>query len=216
VSEKETAVPGPDIALIIERLREKHPDAKYELNWTTPLELLVATTLAAQCTDERVNRITEALFKKYTSAQAFLDVPAEELENDIRASGTYKQKAKSIRGACQAIVDRFDGEVPRTMDELTTLPGIARKSANVVLNTAFDIASGIIVDTHVARVSPRLGLTRQTKPEDIERDLMRLVPQNEWTFFGPAMVLHGRYTCVARGPKCGECIFEDVCEKRGV
>ena len=209
-------MPAPDIGLVIERLRQQHPDAKYELNWTTPLELLVATTLAAQCTDERVNRITESLFKKYTSARAYLDVPVEVLENDIKASGTFRQKAKSIRGACQAIVDRFGGEVPRTMEELTTLPGIARKSANVVLNTAFDLASGIIVDTHVARVSPRLGLTKQSKPEDIERDLMRQVPQNEWTFFGPAMVLHGRYTCVARAPKCPECVFQDVCPKVGV
>ena len=177
---------------------------------------MVATILAAQCTDERVNRVTATLFKKYKKAQDYLDVKQEELEEDLKPTGFYKNKTKSVRGACKGLVDRFGGNVPNTMEELITLPGVARKTANVVLNTAFDIASGVIVDTHVARVSQRLGISTHTSPEDIERDLMRVVPKSDWTFFGPAVVLHGRYTCVARGPKCGECVLEDKCEKRGI
>lgn len=209
-------MPKPDITTILERLRVKYPGAKYELNWTTPLELLVATILAAQCTDERVNRVTATLFVKYPGPRAYLDVDVAELEEDLRPTGFYKNKAKAVRGACQVILDKFGGEVPRTMEELITLPGVARKTANVVLNTAFDMPSGVIVDTHVQRVSQRMGLSEQSKPDEIEKDLMRIVPQSEWTFFGPAVVLHGRYTCVARSPKCGECVLADNCEKRGV
>lgn len=209
-------MPKPDITIILERLRAKYPGAKYELNWTTPLELLVATILAAQCTDERVNRVTATLFVKYPGPRAYLDVDVTELEEDLRPTGFYKNKAKAVRGACQVILDKFGGEVPRTMVELITLPGVARKTANVVLNTAFNIPSGVIVDTHVQRVSQRMGLSEESKPDDIEKDLMRIVPQSEWTFFGPAVVLHGRYTCVARSPKCGECVLADNCEKRGV
>src|SRR4051794_15973774 len=186
-------------------LRRAYPDAKYELDWSTPVELLVATILAAQCTDERVNRVTKALFRRCRDAQAYAEADAGELEQLIKPTGTYKAKAKAIQGACRELVARFGGQVPRTLEELTTLPGIARKTANVVLNTAFDIPSGVIVDTHVARVSRRLGLTAQAKPEAIERDLMELVPKDEWTFFGPAMVLHGRYTCTAIDPKCPMC-----------
>ncbi len=209
-------MPKPDITTILERLRTKYPGAKYELNWTTPLELLVATILAAQCTDERVNRVTATLFVKYPGPRAYLDVDVTELEEDLRPTGFYKNKAKAVRGACQVILDEFRGEVPRTMEELITLPGVARKTANVVLNTAFDIPSGVIVDTHVQRVSQRMGLSEESKPDEIEKDLMRIVPKSEWTFFGPAMVLHGRYTCVARSPKCAECNLADNCEKRGV
>ena len=201
---------------ILPRLDEKYPNAKYELDWETPLQLLVATILAAQCTDERVNRVTKTLFPKYKDARAYAEAKTEELEEDIRPTGTYKNKAKSIQGACKALVDRFHGEVPKTMDELTQLPGVQRKTGNVILNTAFDIASGIIVDTHVMRVSPRIGLTTQAKPEAIERDLMAIVPKERWTFWGPAMVLHGRYVCTAKNPKCGECNLSDLCEKNGV
>lgn len=201
---------------LLARLREAYPDARYELDWQTPLELLVATLLAAQCTDERVNRVTATLFKKYPSARAYADAKLEELEEDVRPTGFYKQKAKTVQAACRELLARFGGEVPRSMSELTTLPGVARKTANVVLNTAFNLPSGIIVDTHVARVSPRLGLSKHAKPEEIEGDLMRLVPQDQWTFFGPAMVLHGRYTCVAKKPKCEGCTLHDLCPKTGV
>jgi uracil-DNA glycosylase len=198
----------------VARLREKYPDARYELDWTTPLELLVATILAAQCTDERVNRVTPALFAKYRSARAYADAAPAALEEDVRPTGFYRNKAKAIQGACRALVQRFGGEVPRSMAEMITLPGVARKTANVVLNTAFDAPTGIIVDTHVARVSRRLGLSRQEDPDRIEQDLMRVVGQAEWTFFGPAMVLHGRYTCTARAPRCGDCVLATACEKR--
>lgn len=205
---------APDVnAVLLPRLAEKYPNARYELDWETPLQLLVATILAAQCTDERVNRVTKDLFPRYPDAQAFAEANTEELEELIRATGTYKQKAKAVQGACREIVARFGGEVPQTIEELTTLPGVARKSANVVLNNAWNIPSGIIVDTHVNRVSQRMGLSRNTKPEAIERDLMELVPQDRWTFFGPAMVLHGRYTCTAKAPDCSGCMFSDSCPK---
>lgn len=201
---------------LIRRLRKEHPGAKYELDWSTPLELLVATILAAQATDEGINRLTPALFAKYKTPEDYVRVPVEELEEDIRPSGFFRNKAKAIRGACQVLIDDFGGEVPRTMEELVTLPGVARKTANVVLNTAWDLPSGIIVDTHVGRVSQRMGLSKQTKADDIEQDLMRLVPKSDWTFFGPGMVLHGRYTCVAKKPKCDQCPLADLCEKNGV
>ncbi|WP_437283992.1 endonuclease III [Sorangium sp. So ce406] len=204
------------IPRILQHLREEYPDARYELDWETPLDLLVATILAAQCTDERVNRVTATLFKKYPSAQAYADAPTEVLEEELKPTGFYRQKTKTVKAACQALVERFGGEVPRTMDELTSLPGVARKTANVVLNTAFDLPSGIIVDTHVARLSGRMGLSKREKPEQIEEDLMRIVPREQWTFFGPAMVLHGRYTCVARKPKCAECRMSALCPKEGV
>jgi endonuclease-3 len=201
---------------LLARLREKHPGARYELDWTTPLELLVATILAAQCTDERVNKVTATLFKKYPSAQAYADADTAELEEDLKPTGFFRQKTKTVQGVCREILRRFGGEVPRTIEQLTTLPGVARKSANVVLNTAFNMPSGIIVDTHVARVSQRMALSKHDKPEDIEEDLMKLIPKDDWTFFGPATVLHGRYTCVAKKPKCEECMVSDICPKKGV
>jgi endonuclease III len=208
---------GVDVeSVILPRLAEKYPNARYELDWETPLQLLVGTILAAQCTDVRVNQVTKTLFPKYPSARAFADADIGELEEILKPTGTYKQKAKSVQNACKAIVANFGGEVPRTMEQLTTLPGVARKSANVVLNNAWNIPSGIIVDTHVNRVSQRMGLSTNTKPEPIEQDLMKIVPKDRWTFFGPAMVMHGRYTCVAKGPKCGDCMFKDVCPKIGV
>src|SRR6185369_17862362 len=155
-----------------------------------------------------------SLFPKYPTARAHAEAKTEDLEEDIKATGFYRQKAKSIQGACRALVDRFGGEVPRTMRELVSLPGVARKTANVVLNTGWNIPSGVIVDTHVARVAPRMGLTKQKDPEDIEKDLMRALPESEWTFFGPAMVLHGRYTCTARAPKCGACTMKSLCAQK--
>lgn len=202
------------VSAVLQRLRQKHPNARYELDWTNPLELLVATILAAQCTDERVNKVTPALFRKYRTARDYAEADTAELEELIRPTGTFRNKAKSIQGACRGLVDRFGGEVPRSIDEMITLPGVARKTANVVLNSAFDIPSGVIVDVHVARVSQRLGLTNQQDPPKIEQDLMRSVPKSDWTFFGPAMVLHGRYTCTARSPLCGACVLEDLCPKR--
>ncbi|MCK6586861.1 MAG: endonuclease III [Polyangiaceae bacterium] len=204
------------ISTIIDRLRDSHPNARYELDWETPEQLLVATILAAQCTDERVNKVTKTLFQKYSSPQAFADADLAELEEELRPTGFYRQKAKTVKEVNRALCERFDGRVPDSMEAMITLPGVARKSANVVLNTAFQMPTGIIVDTHVSRVAPRLGLTKKEKPEEIEEDLMKLVPKDEWTFFGPAMVLHGRYTCVAKKPKCGECNLEELCEKRGV
>ncbi|WP_104987516.1 endonuclease III [Sorangium cellulosum] len=204
------------IPLVLQHLREAYPDARYELNWDTPLDLLVATILAAQCTDERVNRVTATLFKKYPTAQAYADAPTEVLEEELKPTGFFRQKTKTVQAACRELVARFGGKVPETMDELTSLPGVARKTANVVLNTAFKLPSGIIVDTHVARVSGRLALSKRDKPEQIEEDLMRLVPKDQWTFFGPAVVLHGRYTCVARKPRCAECRLHDLCPKEGV
>jgi endonuclease III len=208
--------PAQIVPSLLERLRQAHPDARYELNWSTPFELLVATILAAQCTDERVNRVTATLFQKYQGPRAFAEANTPELEEDLKPTGFYKQKAKSVQNMSRELLTKFSGEVPRTVDALVTLPGVARKTANVVLNTAFNLPSGIIVDTHVARVSQRMGLSKHDKPEEIEKDLMKLVPQDQWTFFGPATVLHGRYTCTARKPKCEECPLNDLCPKTGV
>jgi uracil-DNA glycosylase len=208
--------PPAALPQIIQRLHAQYPDARYELNWENPLQLLVATILAAQCTDERVNAVTPALFAKYRDAQAYADARREELEECVRPTGFYRKKAQTIQEVCRALVERFDGKVPRTMEEMLTLPGVARKTANVVLNNAFRIPTGIIVDTHVARVSPRLGLTDETKPERIEHDLMAIVPKEEWIHFGAALVLHGRYTCTAHEPQCPKCVLNDLCPKRGV
>lgn len=208
--------PDQIVPPFLERLRVAHPGARYELDWTTPLELLVATILAAQCTDERVNRVTATLFKKYPDARAYAEADTAALEEDLKPTGFFRQKTKTVQSVCRELIRRFGGEVPKTMEELTTLPGVARKSANVVLNTAYDFPSGVIVDTHVARVSQRMGISKHDKPEEIEQDLMRLVPKDAWTFFGPATVLHGRYTCVAKKPKCDACMANDICEKKGV
>ncbi|HLO86812.1 MAG TPA: endonuclease III [Nostocaceae cyanobacterium] len=204
------------IETILDELKKSYPNAKYELDWKTPLQLLVATILAAQCTDERVNKVTKTLFIKYPDAQAYTQAEILELEQDIKPTGFYRKKAETIQNVCQELIARFGGEVPKTMEEMVTLPGVARKTANVVLNTAFNLPTGVIVDVHVARVSQRMGLSKKKTPEKIEQDLMQLVPQSEWTFFGPAMVLHGRYTCTANKPNCSECPFQDVCEKIGV
>lgn len=204
------------VPVLIERLNRKHPDARYELDWETPLQLLIGTILAAQCTDERVNRTTPALFARYKDAKAYAEADRTELEELLKPTGFYRQKAKTVQEVCQALVANHKGEVPKTMADLVQLPGVARKTANVVLNNAFRIPSGVIVDTHVARVAPRMGLTRETKPEKIEKDLMQIIPQEEWVQFGPAMVLHGRYTCTNQEPKCGECVFRKICPQNGV
>jgi len=201
---------------VIERLRKHYPNARYELNFETPLQLLVATILAAQCTDERVNKVTEPLFKKYPDARSYADAKLEQLEEDVKPTGFYKNKAKAIQGACRALVENFNGEVPRTMEEMLTLPGVARKTANVVLTNAFKIPSGIIVDSHCARVSQRMELVESDKPERIELELMEIIPKDEWIHFGPAMVLLGRYVCTNSKPKCDECAFNDICPKKGV
>lgn len=206
----------PDIDVLLARLREIYPTARYELDWSTPLQMLVATILAAQCTDERVNAVTATLFTTYPDAAAFAEADRTALEEAIRSTGFYKQKAKSIQECCRVLVDRFGGEVPQTVAELITLPGVARKTANVVLNTCWDIPSGVIVDTHVQRLSGRMGLSGHTRPEDIEHDLMSLVPEDQWTYFGPAMVLFGRYTCTAKKPSCRTCPLQDICPRIGV
>ena len=205
-----------DVESICKGLHEHHPDATYELDWSTPEEMLVATTLAAQCTDERVNRVTKTLFVKYPSPKAFAEANFDELAEDLKPTGFFRQKAQAVQGMCRALVERFGGKVPRTIEELTSIHGIARKSANVVLNCCFDLPTGVIVDTHVARISPRIGLTTKEKPDDIEVDLMKLVPKPDWTFFGPATVLHGRYTCMAKKPQCDSCEMSDLCAKKGV
>ena len=196
---------------IIARLRRAYPDAHCSLNYSNPLELLVATILSAQCTDERVNIVTADLFRKYRKAEDFINVEQTELEQDIRSTGFYRNKAKAIQGACRLIVEQHGGRVPSTLDELLELPGVARKTANVVLGNAFGISSGVVVDTHVGRLSQRLGLTANEQPEKIERDLMALVPQKDWVDFAHLLIYHGRAVCKARKPECASCTLEDLC-----
>lgn len=195
---------------IYERLQEAYPDARVALDYTTPLDLLVATILAAQSTDARVNIVTPALFKKYRTPQDWLDVPREQLQDEIRSCGFFRQKARSIQNSCEKILRDFGGEVPRTMEELVTLDGVGRKTANVVLTACFD-TPGIIVDTHVRRLSGRLGLSKNTDPNKIEFDLMPLLPPERWAMFSHLLVFHGRTICVARAPKCAVCPVNDIC-----
>ncbi|MGQ9573890.1 MAG: endonuclease III [Thermoguttaceae bacterium] len=203
-------------ARVVELLGREYPNATCALEFRTPLELLVATILSAQCTDERVNQVTKDLFKKYRSAADYAGVPLEQFERDIQSTGFYRNKARSIIGCCRALVAEHGGQVPQDMDVLTGLPGVGRKTANVVLGTAFGIASGIVVDTHVTRVSQRLGLTKQKDPEKIEQELMKLVPQEEWIAFGHRMILHGRRVCAARKPRCDACPLGRICPRIGV
>ena len=196
---------------IIKRLKKAYPDAHCALNHTNAFELLVATILSAQCTDERVNIVTATLFRKYRTPQDYLDVLQEELANDIKSINFFNNKTKSIQGTAQKLVENFGGEVPRTMDELLTLNGVARKTANVVLGNAFGIASGVVVDTHVSRLSQRLGITEETTPEKIEKDLSELVPKKDWVMFPHWLISHGRSICNARKPKCEECVLSDIC-----
>jgi len=198
------------------RLSETYPDAKTALSHRSPFELLVATILSAQCTDERVNAVTQTLFKKYRKPEDYLAVPVEELEEDIRPTGFFHNKAKSLRGLCQALIENHHGQIPQTMEEMVTLPGVGRKTANVVLGSAFGMASGVVVDTHVRRLSYRMGLSREDDPEKIEYDLMRILPSEVWIDFGHAMIWHGRQVCLARKPKCSLCPVADLCPREGV
>jgi endonuclease III len=199
------------VKAILPLLKKAYPGAKCSLDYRTPLQLLVATILSAQCTDERVNKVTPALFAKYKSAADFAAAPEGELEKDIQSTGFYKNKAKSIRAMAAALVEKYKGEVPRTMEELVGLAGVGRKTANVVLGNAFGISVGVVVDTHVARLSERLGLTEQANPEKIERDLMEIVPQADWTLWAHLLIYHGRAVCKARQPECGKCVIFKYC-----
>jgi len=196
---------------IIKILTKVIPDSTIALTFSSPLELLIATILSAQCTDVRVNEVTATLFKKYRSARDYAQAELSELEQDIRPTGFYRNKAKSIQKCCQALVGRFGGEVPKTLEEMVTLSGVGRKTANVILGTAFGIP-GIVVDTHVHRVSQRIGLTKKDDPVKIEFDLMEIVPKEEWTHFSNLLIWHGRRTCVARKPLCDPCVIRKLCD----
>jgi endonuclease-3 len=199
------------IVKILRALDEMYPNVTCALNHSNAWELLVATILSAQCTDKRVNEVTPGLFRKYPSIQDFAAVAPEVLAHDIRSTGFFNNKAKSVTGAARKILNDFGGEIPRDMEKLLTVPGAARKTANVVLGTAFGIASGVVVDTHVQRISKRLDLTKETDPVKIEKDLMKTIPQDKWILFAHQIIHHGRAVCVARGPRCGECKLEPVC-----
>ena len=199
------------VQAIIAELRHLYPDAKCSLNFSNPLELLVATQLSAQCTDERVNMVTESLFQKYRSAEDFATVSQEELEQDIRSTGFYRNKAKNIRAAAQRILTEFGGEVPHTMAGLLSLAGVARKTANVVQGNAFGIVEGVVVDTHVARLSRRFGWTTNEDPVKIEQDLMRIIPRKDWLDLSHLLIFHGRAICYARKPLCEQCALVPLC-----
>jgi endonuclease-3 len=196
---------------IIELLEKEHPDAKIALNYTTPLELLVATILSAQCTDRRVNIVTKALFKKYRKAEDYANADLEELEEDIRPTGFYRNKARNIKKCCQILVEKFNSQVPKTMEEMLELPGVARKTANIVLSNAYGVIKGIAIDTHVRRLAGRLRLTEHEDPNKIESDLMKIVPKDKWMKFTDLLIFHGRKICVARKPKCGICVLNKLC-----
>ncbi len=198
-------------SLVIRRLKREYPDAHCALVHSNAFELLIATILSAQCTDARVNIVTADLFRKYRGPEDFVSVSQRELEKDIHSTGFYRNKAKNIQSACKRIIEEYGGEVPRSMDDLLTLGGVARKTANVVMGNAFGIASGVVVDTHVSRISQLLGLTSSKTPEKIEEDLARLVPRKDWVMFPHWMISHGRTVCVARRPKCNLCTLSNIC-----
>ena len=199
------------ISEVISRLKDEYPDARTELNWENPLELLVATMLSAQTTDVRVNMVTDKLFEKYRTAADYAGADPAELEADIRPTGFYRNKARSLQGMARALLDEHGGEVPRTMAGLVSLPGVGRKTANVVLGNAFGVDEGVVVDTHVRRVSRRLGLTAEKDPEKIEQDLLGVVPEGERTLFSHLLIFHGRRVCKARKPDCPGCVLNDIC-----
>ena len=196
---------------VIRRLKRAYPGAKCSLNHTNPFELLIATILSAQCTDERVNIVTADLFRKYRKPEDYLNVSPRELEKDIQSTGFFRNKTKSIQGTSKMLSEQYGGEVPQTMDELLELPGVARKTANVVLGNAFDIHAGVVVDTHVTRLSHRLAFTQQKTAEKIEQDLIPIVPKKDWVIFPHLMIYHGRKICKARNPLCNECVIEKQC-----
>jgi endonuclease III len=211
---KQTRAAGTNpqrVAEILAKLDEAYPNATCELNHKNAFELLIATILSAQCTDVRVNQVTQTLFNKYPNAKAFAYAAPSELEQEIRPTGFFRNKTKSVMGASKAILENFGGEVPRTMEEILTLPGVARKTANVVLGTAYGISSGIVVDTHVQRIANRLDLTRNEDPKKIEQDLMKVIPKEKWILFSHQIIWHGRRICQARKPKCTECNLESLC-----
>ncbi len=199
------------VAAILAKLDEAYPNAICELNHENAFQLLISTILSAQCTDVRVNQVTETLFKKYPDPKSFAYATPSELEQEIRPTGFFRNKTKSVMGASKAIIEKFGGEVPRTMEEILTLPGVARKTANVVLGTAYGIPSGIVVDTHVQRIANRLDLTRNEDPKKIELDLMQVIPKDKWILFSHQIIWHGRRICQARKPKCAECNLESLC-----
>jgi endonuclease-3 len=202
---------GPHAAEVFSRLKGAHPDAHCELNHETPLQLLMATILSAQCTDKRVNMVTPLLFMTYPTAQSLADAPQEKLEELIKSTGFFRNKAKSLIGLGKTLVERHNGEVPESMEELVRLPGVGRKTANVILGNAFRKNEGVVVDTHVGRLSVRLGLTKQTDPVKIEQELMPLFPQNEWAMLAHVLIFHGRRVCDARAPKCEICVLNEIC-----
>ena len=201
---------GARIGPVVERLVAEHPDATIALHFRSDLELLVSVMLSAQTTDVTVNRVTQTLFRKYRRPEDYLSVPLEELEADVRPTGTFRQKAKNVRGAMQMLLDEFGGQVPTRLDELVRLPGVGRKTANVVASER-GATQGIVVDTHVRRLSQRLGFTRQEDPERIEADLKRLVPREDWPRFPHLLIWHGRRVCIARAPRCPDCVLNDLC-----
>ncbi|MCS6965503.1 MAG: endonuclease III [Candidatus Kapabacteria bacterium] len=198
------------MAEVLRRLHAEYPEARIRLRFRTPFELLIATILSAQCTDDRVNQVTKSLFQKYRTPEDYLRVPVEELEQDIYPTGYYKAKARSIRECCRILLERFGGQIPQSLEEFTTLPGVGRKTANVVLNE-FVEPQGIVVDTHVARVVQRLGFATTDNRERIEYRLMELVPRSEWARFAHLVMAHGRAICKARNPRCRECTLRDIC-----
>lgn len=199
------------VSAILAKLDEAYPDATCELKHANAFQLLISTILSAQCTDVRVNQVTETLYKKYSSPESFAHANPAELEQEIRPTGFFRNKTKSVMGASKAILEKFGGQVPRTMEEMLTLPGVARKTANVVLGTAYGITSGVVVDTHVQRISNRLDLSRNEDPKKIEQDLMQIIPRERWIKFSHQIIWHGRRVCVARKPKCSGCNLEKLC-----
>lgn len=195
----------------IELLEKEHPDAKIALNYTNPLELLIATILSAQCTDERVNIVTKTLFKKYRTASDYANVDIRELEQDIKSTGFYRNKARNIKKCCQMLVEKHKSQVPKTMEEMLELPGVARKTANIVLSNAYGVVQGIAVDTHVHRLAKRLGFTENEDPNKIEDDLMKIVPRDRWMRFTDLLIFHGRKICAAKKPKCEICVLNKLC-----
>jgi endonuclease-3 len=202
---------GAHAAEIFARLKSAHPDAHIELDYETPLQLLMATILSAQCTDKRVNMVTPLLFKTYPTAQSLADAQQDKLEELIRSTGFFRNKTKSLIGLGKALVERHNGEVPDSMDALVKLPGVGRKTANVILGNAFGKNEGVVVDTHVGRLSLRLGLTKQTDPVKVEQDLMSLFPREDWAMLAHVLVFHGRRICFARSPKCEICTLNEIC-----
>ena len=196
---------------IIRLLEKEHSDAEIALTFKNPLELLISTILSAQCTDERVNIVTKILFKKYKTPRDYAKADLKELEQDVRSTGFYHNKARNIKNCCQMLIEKFGSQVPKTMEELLELPGVARKTANIVLSNAFGIVEGIAVDTHVRRLSERLGLTQNKYQDKIEQDLMKIVPKEMWMRFSDLLIFHGRRVCMAKKPKCGECVLNKIC-----